>query len=977
MAEALQISVVLDAVDRMTAPMRAALGANQQLADSLAATRRRLAELDQAGKNLNAYNKLKEQLASLSPRMDAAQGRLAALQQQMNATANPSERLTQQFNRAQAAVERLSQSQARLVSRLDQTENRLTAAGVSVQNVTTAEQQLNAATAAANHTLTQQATALNHVMQRQTALTNHQRAMTTARSRMQDSLQLQQDVAGVAYPALAAGTGMLYAAARPVMQAANLSDMTNDIAITGNMGKADETALREQLRKVAVDRNQLQETVGHGVQILVANGMDAKSAADYADMLGKAATASRADMSDLSNVTFTLQNNMKIQGKDEMEKAMNNLVHAGKQGQFELKEMARYFPSMAAQMASMGGTGQESVKELGIAMQAARKAAGTSGEAAANMANWFSHMTAGSTQDHFASAGINLQQEMLKRMNAKDPTQRMGAFRASLDVFDQYIDKITAGKTVEIKDKKGKVKESLNFRDALAKAKAGGNEAEVRSIVERFGLSEIIQDMQTANFYLAMRQNKDFIKNGMASFDSEEAKNTLNTDFDKRMESPIEQFKTAKIAFADTLTQMGDTILPMITPLIQQVTQITQSITAWAKANPELTATLIKIAAVVGVAMAAFGGIAMTIISVLGPLAMFRYALGMVRLQFAFFAGGGRAFSWIRGVLPSLTALRGVLGSVGNAILSFGRALGSGLLSAGTRLLGMVRSLIPSWSTLASGARLAGQAILWLGRAMLANPIVLIATAIAGVAYLIYKNWATIKPLLANFWNSVKAAWSGFKAWVMSLISSISTTFSNGWNTIKSNTAAFANSFVGFFASLPGKMMAVGTEIINGLWQGLKSKMAGVLNSVSEFAGQIADKAKSVLGINSPSRVFMEIGGWTAEGLGMGLLQGQPQLMQYVTNLATALPQPVRDVVRQAANDPELQPFSQPAVRHGNVIPLPTRANTANTAINQNITIAINAAAGMDERAIAEAVSRKLREHQREAAAKARGRMYD
>ena len=375
--------------------------------------------------------------------------------------------------------------------------------------------------------------------------------------------------------------------------------------------------------------------------------------------------------------------------------------------------------------------------------------------------------------------------------------------------------------------------------------------------------------------------------------------------------------------------------------------------------------------------MAVFGGIAMAIIAVLGPLAMFRYALGMVRLQFAFLAGGSRAFGWIRSILPSMAVLRGALGSVGGAIMGFGRILGGGLVGAGARLLGMVRRLIPVWSMLAGGARIAGQAILWLGRAMLANPIILIATAIAGAAYLIYKNWATIKPLLVNFWNSVKAAWAGFKAWVANLLNSISTAFSNGWNTIKSNTAAFASSFVGFFTGLPSRMMTVGSEIINGLWQGLKSKMSGVLNSISEFAGQIADKAKSVLGINSPSRVFMEIGGWTTEGLGMGLLRGQPQLMQHVTNLATALPQPVRDVVRQAANDPDLQPFNKATARHGNVIPLPPRTNNANTAINQNITITINAAAGMDERAIADAVSRKLRDHQREAAAKARGRMYD
>jgi hypothetical protein len=512
--------------------------------------------------------------------------------------------------------------------------------------------------------------------------------------------------------------------------------------------------------------------------------------------------------------------------------------------------------------------------------------------------------------------------------------------------------------------------------------------------------------MQTANFYLAMRQNKDFIQKGMASFDSEEAKNTLNVDFAKRLESPIEQFKQAKIGFADALTQVGDAILPMITPLIQQVTQITQSVTAWAKANPTLVATLIKIAAVIGVAMVAFGGFAMTIISVLGPLAMFRYALGMLRLQMGFllFRGGSMA----------------------------GGAMG---------LLGRLKTYVPSLMSLASGARVAGQAILWLGRAAMLNPVGLTITAIAVAAYYLIGSWRPVKaffsglwtglkqgfaPLASmfrSFWSSIKTGASAlysivravisitaavvqfipggalmvsgvktvinwFRQWIPSLkltdssLNKVSASMQS-WGQIAGQVISYILTMpariIQAFAGLATKMLSIGADIMNGLRDGIISRAKSVMDSISGVVGDITGKAKSILGINSPSRVFMEIGGWTAEGLGKGLLRGQPQLMQHVTNLATALPQPVRDVVQQAANDPDLQPFNQAKTdRHSNVLTLPTKQPViAQAPINQTITITITAAPGMDERAIADAVSRKLREHQREAQAKARGRMYD
>lgn len=77
-------------------------------------------------------------------------------------------------------------------------------------------------------------------------------------------------------------------------------------------------------------------------------------------------------------------------------------------------------------------------------------------------------------------------------------------------------------------------------------------------------------------------------------------------------------------------------------------------------------------------------------------------------------------------------------------------------------------------------------------------------------------------------------------------------------------------AIVSGIGSLMSRVIDIGTQIVNGIWQGIQNAISWFTNQVTSFFSGIVGGVKKVLGIKSPSRVFAEIGGYMAEGLGSG-----------------------------------------------------------------------------------------------------------
>ena len=74
-------------------------------------------------------------------------------------------------------------------------------------------------------------------------------------------------------------------------------------------------------------------------------------------------------------------------------------------------------------------------------------------------------------------------------------------------------------------------------------------------------------------------------------------------------------------------------------------------------------------------------------------------------------------------------------------------------------------------------------------------------------------------------------------------------------------------------------------NIISGIANGFKSGASKVLSAVTEFVKGIIAKAKEILGIHSPSTVFLAIGAMCVAGLASGLIKGIPEAISAIKEL--------------------------------------------------------------------------------------------
>jgi hypothetical protein len=206
--------------------------------------------------------------------------------------------------------------------------------------------------------------------------------------------------------------------------------------------------------------------------------------------------------------------------------------------------------------------------------------------------------------------------------------------------------------------------------------------------------------------------------------------------------------------------------------------------------------------------------------------------------------------------------------------------LGLIAIAAGPAIV-MLGTVVSSLGTVAAALR-------GLAALALANPIGRAVAALATGAYLIYRNWAGIKQFFigmwtavsdaaAATWEAVKQTWADVGAWFTGRMQEVARAFDEAWTNIKAATAQWVTDF-----------LDVGRQIVEGLKQGIREKWDALVEWFTGLGDQLAADIRGVFGIESPSKVFREIGGHITEGLAIGITDNVPMVDEAMRGLEGA-----------------------------------------------------------------------------------------
>lgn len=175
-----------------------------------------------------------------------------------------------------------------------------------------------------------------------------------------------------------------------------------------------------------------------------------------------------------------------------------------------------------------------------------------------------------------------------------------------------------------------------------------------------------------------------------------------------------------------------------------------------------------------------------------------------------------------------------------------------------------------------------------------------------GIAAFINTHSSEIQTVLGAAWNIIKVvittALDLIKSVITIALQAINGDWAGAWETLKGFSARFVTALLEVFKNgltiiqnafntaidaiktiwngLVGNSFKIGTDIINGILDGLKSAANGLLNWLGNLASQALHTAKSAIQARSPSKKF-------ADQVGVPIITGIIQGMESVSGMLT------------------------------------------------------------------------------------------
>ena len=154
------------------------------------------------------------------------------------------------------------------------------------------------------------------------------------------------------------------------------------------------------------------------------------------------------------------------------------------------------------------------------------------------------------------------------------------------------------------------------------------------------------------------------------------------------------------------------------------------------------------------------------------------------------------------------------------------------------------------------------------------------------------QTWATnmankAREMGTNFINNVVSFMQQLpgkiKQYLDSAINNLKTWVTQMGQKGKEAVNSLINNVMSAASGIASKVMSIGTDIVTGVWNGIKNAAGWFTNQVKSFFSGIVDGVKDALGIGSPSKVFRdEVGRWLPPGVVQGFEAAMPSAMKAI-----------------------------------------------------------------------------------------------
>ncbi|NBC35533.1 phage tail tape measure protein [Novosphingobium sp. FSY-8] len=368
------------------------------------------------------------------------------------------------------------------------------------------------------------------------------------------------------------GVGMATPFILASKQAMDFSSGMVDIQQKANLTNAETAAMTVNILRLGKAAHQMPEDMRAAVDVLASRGMDPRQAVQMVGAIGRLGTAFKVELADGAAAAYANIDNLKVPIA-ETSRALDIMAAAGNAGAFEVKDMARHFPGLTAQMGALGQKGTPAVADLSAALQIAFSSARDADEAANNISGLLSKIYAPDTVEKFAKVGINVFAEMEKA-----------------------------------------AKKGITPLEEIALLTQRATKGDLKKIGNFFGEEQSTKALQ------ALIPNMDKYRQMRAQISK--ADGTTDRAFAQR------EAQDATVKWRDFMGSvqrlgivLGNGFLPAATQFMDATTGMMTAVGEFAQANPGLTSTLMMLAGGAVAARIAVGGLQWVFGGLIGPIA--------------------------------------------------------------------------------------------------------------------------------------------------------------------------------------------------------------------------------------------------------------------------------------------------------------------------------------------------------------------